>query len=162
MKYEFDIKGLTGVLETLKQLPSEVVSKRGGPVKLALAKGARLLRDEEKTRLQASIAVNGNNSTGFLLQNIISSRGKAPTSSKGERYIVRIKRKNYPDREGATVSTLKVAQIMEYGSKNQNAQPFIRPTFEAKAEESISVVTDDLVKRIDRIVANLAKQNKGK
>ena len=40
-----EVSGIDGVLDTLKSLPAEVVSKRGGPVKLALAKGARLLRE---------------------------------------------------------------------------------------------------------------------
>ena len=162
MKIEFDINGLTGVLETLKSLPEEVVSKRGGPVKLALAKGARLIRDEEKNRLKASIAVNGDKSTGFLEQNIIASRGKAPSSGKGERYLVRVRRKTYPDKKGQPVTTLKTAHLMEYGSEHQEARQFIRPAFLSTAQEAIDVISEDLVIRVDRIVNKLAKQNQGR
>ena len=161
MKVEFDISGLNGVLETLKSLPAEVVSKRGGPVKLALAKGARLIRDEEKQRLAASIAVNGNESTGLLMQNIIASRGKTPSYGKGERYLVRIKRKTYPDKQGSPVTTIKSAHLMEYGSEKQTAQPFIRPAFQSTAEDAIKIISDDLVDRVDKIVNKLAKQNQG-
>ena len=45
MKVDVKLTGVAGVLKTLSSLPAEVVSKRGGPVKAALAKGARFLRD---------------------------------------------------------------------------------------------------------------------
>lgn len=78
MKVEVKLSGVDGVLDLLKSLPPEVVSKRGGPVKLALAKGARLIRDAARQNLRAAIAENGDESTGLLLQNVISSRGKPP------------------------------------------------------------------------------------
>jgi len=155
---EVNLQGVDGVLKTLQSLPAEVVSKRGGPVKLSLAKGARLLRDEVKKNLQR--IVTGDDSSGLLYKNIIASRGKEPIGTRGERYIVRVKRKTYPDRQGRPVTTLKTANILEYGSQKQMAQPFIRPAAESKAQETITVVTTDLVKRLDRVVKNLARKNR--
>lgn len=66
MKVEVNLRGVEGVIATLKSLPPEIVSKRGGPVKLALAKGARLIRDEAKKNLRRAIAMNGDESTGLL------------------------------------------------------------------------------------------------
>jgi HK97 gp10 family phage protein len=154
---EANLQGVDGVLKTLRSLPAEVVTKRGGPVKLALAKGARLIRNEVKKNLQR--IVTGDDSTGLLYKNIIASRGKEPIGTRGERYIVRVKRKTYPDRLGRPVTTLKTANILEYGSEKQMAQPFIRPAAEAKAQETIKVVTEDLVKRLDKIVRDLARKN---
>ena len=158
MKIEMNLEGLDGVLKTLKSLPPELVSKRGGPVKLALAKGARVIAKEVKKNLRS--VVKTDQSTGFLLKNIIVSRGKEPTGTRGERYLVRVKRKIYPDREGKPVSTLKTAHILEYGSEKQTATPFIRPAAIAKYQEAITTVSTDLVKRLDKIVANLARNNK--
>ena len=155
---ELQLSGVEGVLKTLRSLPPEVVSKRGGVVKLALAKGARLIRNEVKKNLQR--VVTGDDSTGLLYKNIIASRGKEPIGTKGERYIVRVKRKTYPDRLGRPVTTLKTANILEYGSEKQMAQPFIRPAAEAKAQEAINVVTADLIKRLDKVVKDLARKNK--
>lgn len=156
MKIEMKLEGLDGVLKTLKSLPPEIVSKRGGPVKLALAKGARVIAKEVKKNLIS--VVKTDESTGFLSKNIIVSRGKEPRGVKGERYLVRVKRKTYPDREGRPVTTLKTAHILEYGSEKQTATPFIRPAAIAKQQEAINTVTTDLVKRLDKIVANLAKK----
>lgn len=161
LRIDFDISGIDGVLRTLNSLPAEVVSKRGGPVKLSLAKGARLMRDEVKKNLQASIArtADPDGVTGLLEKSIIASRGKEPTSGRGERYLVRVKRKTYPDRSGKPVTTLKTAHIKEYGSEHQEADPFIRPAYLSTRSRVVSVVTSDLVQRIDKIVAKLARQN---
>src|SRR5690606_17498982 len=95
VKVEMQLQGVDGVLDMLRKLPAEVVSKRGGPVKLALAKGARFLRDRAKENLRRQIALNGDESTGLLEKSVIASRGKPPLSGKGERYLVRVKRKAY-------------------------------------------------------------------
>jgi hypothetical protein len=53
VKVEIQLTGLDGVLATLQSLPAEVVSKRGGPVKAALRKGALVILKAEKANLQA-------------------------------------------------------------------------------------------------------------
>lgn len=155
----FKIEGLNGVLDLLHSLPAEVVSKRGGPVKQSLRKGALILRDQERLNLSKVLSLKGH-STGLLLKHVIASRGKAPTEGKGERYVVRIKKVFYPrDGDGKKTTTLKTAHILEYGSEKQKPTPFIRPAFMAKKEEVLRVVPADLVKRVNAIVRKLAKQN---
>lgn len=158
MKVEVKLQGVENTLRLLHSLPAEVVSKRGGPVKLALAKGARLLRDEAKRNLQAAIVRDGDVSTGLLLQNVIASRGKAPTGSRGERYLVRVRSKTYPGRKGDPVTTRKTASLLEYGSDTQTATPWLRPAVQAKGAEVIRVVTDDLNRRIKLIIKKLARK----
>ena len=131
-------------------------------MKLALAKGARLIRDEAKKNLRAAIARNGDESTGLLENSVIASRGKAPSSGKGERYLVRVKRKTYPDKKGKPVTTLKTANLLEYGSVNQPATPWLRPAVISKGQQAIDVIVSDLKRRIDLTVRKLAAQNKAK
>src|SRR5690606_194908 len=95
MKITMDVKGLDGVLQTLQSLPPEIVSKRGGQVKLALAKAARVIRDQAKANVRAIVAEPNKDgrpskSTGALEQSIIATRGKMRGGIKGERYLVRI------------------------------------------------------------------------
>ncbi len=155
------ISGVNGVIETLNSLPPELVSKRGGIVKLALAKGARLLRDEEKRILRAKIDTD--DSTGLLLENIIASRGKALYgANKGERYLVRVKRKTYQGRKGKPVTTWQTAQFKEYGTSDQPADPFIRPAVLGAGERVINTITQDFLSRLDNVVKKLASQNKAR
>lgn len=163
MKLEMNLEGVDGILATLKSLPPEVVSKRGGPVKLSLAKGARFLRDKSKANLQASIAVNGDEgSTGLLMKNVIASRGKTPFGGKGERYLVRVKRKTYQGKKGKPVTTLQTANLLEWGSSHQPATPWLRPAVHQHAVTAINLITTDLKRRLDLTVKKLALQNKGK
>ena len=175
MKFEFDIKGLSGMLKTLESLPAEIVSKRGGPVKLALKKAAYVIRDEESRRFQALVNQRGTNeTTGLLNKSIIVKRGKVNLEGKGEKYIVTFKRSIYAKSiisqfrrltsggGGETVTTRKTAQLFEWGSSHQPPRKFIMPSFHAKAGEAIDVFKEDLKRRLDVIVTKLAKQNKNR
>lgn len=158
------LTGVDGALETLKSLPAEVVSKRGGPVKAALRAGARVIQREAALNLAhatENLTVDGEESTGLLLKSLIVSRGKSPSGVNGERYLVRVKRRAY-QREGKTVTTLQTARFLEYGTSKQPAEPWLRPAFNAKAQQAISTTTTELTKAIDRVVKKLAAQNRGK
>jgi HK97 gp10 family phage protein len=161
IRTEIDIKGVDGVIATLRSLPPEVVSKRGGPVKLALAKGARMLRDAAKRNLVASMSTDDDyQNTQLLEKNVIASRGKPPMSGRGERYLVRVKRKTYPGRDGKPVTTHKTAHLKEYGSSHQPATPWLRPAVQQHGRAVIEVIVADLLRRLDVVVRKLASQNK--
>lgn len=166
MRVELQLHGLTGVLATLKSLPPELVSKRGGPVLASLRAGARVILKQEQRNLQAVVsnatASGKQESTGLLLKSLTIKRGKPPTGGKGERVLVTTKRLMYPDTGGKPVSVRKTAALLEYGSSQQPAEPWIKPAFNAKAREAIETIERDLVKRIDKIVKKLAAQNKGR
>jgi HK97 gp10 family phage protein len=167
MDVELRLTGLDGVLDTLKSLPPEIVSKRGGPVRAALRKGAVVILKAEQANLQRSLANEPRYSTGLLMKNLVVTRGKAPSDGNGERYLVRVRRKVYPGKSGRSgggkaTTTLKAAQLLEYGSSKQQAEPWIRPAFESKAREAIETVERELLRSIERIVKKLAQQNKGK
>jgi HK97 gp10 family phage protein len=161
---EFKITGADNVLEMLKQLPPEVVSKSGGPVKLALKKAATVIQKQEIANLDAVIQNvvledGTRQSTGLLRKNIVVTRGKAPIGGKGERYLVRVKRKKYEtlDKRDGNVTTLKTARLLEYGSTNQPARPFIRSAFNQKKTEAVNVAVKDLKDRIEKIVQKRLK-----
>ena len=165
MKVEIQMQGLDGVLESLRTLPPEVVSKNGGPVKTALRTGARLIAYEAKKNLRVAVSNTDDESkkysTGLLMENVVVRRGKKPTGSNGEKVLVSIKNKRY-ERKGKEVTTRKTASLLEYGSSKQPAEPWLRPAFNSKAQEAISTIESDLKKRIEKIVAKLAAQNVGK
>lgn len=166
MKVEMNLTGLDGVMETLRGLPPELASKRGGPVRAALRKGALVIHRQAVANLQAVTAnattTGERESTGLLKANVVVTRGKEPRGTKGERYLVRVRRKAYPNRAGKTVTTLAAGQLLEYGSSKQPAEPWLRPAFEGRAREAINTVERELAAAVDRIVQKLARQNRGK
>lgn len=167
MQVSVSVKGLDGVLDTLRSLPPELVSRRGGPVRAALRKGAVVIHKQALANLKVSTANQPSYSTGLLQKNLVVTRGKAPLVGKGERYLVRVRRKVYPGRSGRSAggkatTTLAAANLLEYGSSKQRAEPWLRPAFAARAEQAIRTIESELVKGVDRIVRRLAAKNKGK
>lgn len=163
MKIELKINGADHILDVLQKLPKEVVSKNGGPVKLALAKGARLVRDQAKQNVRAVVNAS-KDSTGLLEKNIIASRGKQVFGSKGERYLVRVRRKAYDgdkiskrQKAGKRVTTHKTGALLEYGSSHQPATPWLRPAVQQKGQEAINTIIQDLDKRIQNTIKKMAK-----
>lgn len=173
MKVTVNLSGVDGVLQLLRNLPPEVVSKRGGPVKLALKKGAvSVLLPEVLKNLKAAIALHGDESTGLLLANVVATRGKEPIGGKGERYLVRVRSKVYANRKAEAAfgkskkakapTTRKTAALLEYGSAHQPATPWLRPAVHTKGAEVIEVVRADLLRRLDLVVRRLARQARGR
>lgn len=161
------------IMRMLRELPAEVVSKRGGPVKLGLKKGAQVILKQAKANLQASIARPGKTqgeveSTGLLLKSLVASRSKPLPGTNGERYVVRVKRKSYKRaaelravgrkaKKEVAVTTLKTAQLLEYGSSQQQAEPWLRPAFASRAEEAIRTAERETLNGLEKAAQRLMK-----
>lgn len=164
------MRGLDGVIETLKRLPPEVVSKKGGPVLASLRKGARILVKQSRDNFRAAVAMPGKtgitDTTGFTEKQIVSKRRRPPSGTKGERVVVTVNPKPHPTSKGKyrgrAIRANDIAFIMEAGSSKQPATPWLRPAYEAKRGEVLQVVESDLKQRVDKIVKKLAAQNEGK
>lgn len=161
----FRIEGLDGVAKTLRELPPEIVSKHGGPVRKALRKASKVLVDEAKANIQKIVDepnIDGQFvSTGLLKNNIITTRNNK-MRDRGERYVVRIRTKKYPKKSPneKTVTTVQVGRILEAGTEKLNPpKPWLRPAFDAKKTLVVPMFVTELNKNLTRIVNKLAKQN---
>jgi HK97 gp10 family phage protein len=161
------IEGLDAAVRTLRELPAELVSKRGGPVRTALQKAAKRIQQEEQAQLQRiidapNVGEDVAESTGLLKQNIIVKRGRLAGGEKGELYSVRVRRKSYPGTKGKAVTTPQVARLLEYGTAKREPMPFIRPAFEAAKGYVFQTFTAELNRRLAGIVKKLHRTNGGK
>lgn len=165
------LEGLDGVLNTLKSLPPELVSRRGGPVRAALRKAAVVIQKQEIENLQYIILEpnkdSSDRSTGLLEKNIVVSRSRLAGGQNGERYLVRVRRKVYPEQAQKTnvrakgaknVVTSQVARLLEYGTVRRKPFPFIRPAFDAKKQEAVDTFVRETNKGIERILKKLKRQ----
>lgn len=159
---EMKLTGVEDTLRLLKSLPPEIVSKRGGPVKLALKKGAQRLLEIAKINLLASIAIHESESTGLLVSQLIARRGRPPEGVRGELYQVLVKRKRYPKQkeQSHSVTTIQTGVYLEYGGVHQPATPWLRPAVMGHGEEIIQLITTDLNQRIAKIIKKLSKAKK--
>lgn len=155
-RVELKLTGLDNVVDALRRLPPHVVSKRGGPVLSALKKGARVIHKAAKINLVAN--TDGDESTGLLEKNLIVSRGKKPIGGNGERVLVRVRKKVYKRTGKETVTTYKSAQLLEYGSSQQPAEPWLRPAFQGNAENAIRTIESSMLSEIERFMSRALKK----
>lgn len=156
------VEGLRGVLDTLKALPPEIVSKAGGPVKLALKKAAEVLRDEARANVRRIVsdpnASGIEESTGLLEQNIVAARTRPAPGLNGERYLVRVRKKRYTDKPGKPVVTPQVGRLLEYGTETRQPMPWLRPAFDAKKQEAVDTFVREVNSRAEKIIAKLSRE----
>lgn len=152
------IKGLDGVLDMLKSLPAEIVSKRGGPVKTALRKGAVVLQQEAKSnirRVTQKTESKGYVSTKTLENAVVVRRDPNPKrEGANERYRVLLSRKKYLGRDLPVVAT---GRFLEFGTEHQRAEPWMAPAFMTAKERALNTVVDELNKGIQRAIKKAAK-----
>ena len=151
------VGGLAELRNTLMNLGGEIASKNGGPVRSALAKGARNVRDLAKSLAPTGAGEKYGNSDyqpGRLARAIVAKRDREPGSfGLTESYVVRVKRgKDRADTRGAYYWG-----FVEFGTVKQNKQPFLRPAFEQSKTNFAENFTTDLRKAIASAVKRFAK-----
>ena len=173
-----EITGLDEVLRRLRALGPEA-SKRGGPVRAAVRKGAVVIQKQAKANIEQFVAKPNtggwpDESTGLMAKSVKPIRMKAKRSGeKGESYLVTIPRKiRYPisDRTPSGIPVASVAKLHEYGhtftpksgpmagrAMKIPESKWMRNAFHAKKDEAAKVMTDEVLKGIARLEKKLAR-----
>lgn len=153
-------------IEVLRQLPAEVASKRGGPVRRAVRKAALVILREMSLNVAAvtgHLDAEGQpvDSTGQLLASLSARRTKPPAGVNGEKFIVGPRRRLYKDGGGknAWVSTLATGNWLEYGTEKQPAEPWSRPV-KAVAGQAIEVGVRELSNEVEKAAKKLMRQQR--
>jgi len=158
------LRGLDGLLDALKALPPAVASKNGGPARVALARGAKVIRDDARARAPKD--------TGAMAANIVMKRDAQPQrSGVNERYTVgvrggslstysntkRNRRKGVVGKKYEKQSATFYWRFVEFGTNRQPAKPFLRPAFESQKEQALNVITSTLTKGIESAARKVAR-----
>lgn len=163
------IEGLAGVLDMLKSLPADIVSKNGGPVRTALRKGALLIQEQARDNIRRIIEEPNkggiiSESSGALEESVQIKRRKLPGGLKGERYwagVVRLSgkklaklaaRKNEP--------TSFYALFLEKGTERAVKHPFWVVAVEAKKDEFFKVFEEEIKKGLEKAVKKAEQQKR--
>ena len=158
------IEGLDDVLRRLRSLGAEA-SKRGGPVRAAVRKGAVVIQKEMQANIRRIVATpnkgGGDESTGVLEKSIKPMRAKARRDgTKGETFMVGPnKRARYPisKRTPSGIGVATVGKMLEYGTPKRQPMPWARPAFHAKKDEAAKVMTDEVLKGIEKLEQKLSR-----
>lgn len=154
------VKGLNELLETLKRLPPEIVSKNGGPVRTAARNAMKVMQKRAVENVQ--LIVDQPNADGSTPDNsktlekaIIVSRMKPTPGFKGEIFKLRVKR-GAKAPNGQTAN--KYGGVLEFGYEGVAAKPWMRPAFDATKETVVATFEAELGKRIDAAIKKAAKR----
>lgn len=182
MKIEFALQGADGLLRTLQMFPKEVIGAgKTGPCAKAVRRGAIVIMRQAKRDFRKAVALPGKSgitdSSGFTESKIFVKRLQPKNGVRGERYIVSVIPKPHPSnklirRKSRSMGKRKkrggpkprltgandVAFIMEYGSKNQPATPWLRPAFMSKRDEAVTTIISSLSKDLAKIWRRLGLQ----
>lgn len=155
------IEGRANLVNVLGSLPPEVQKQGGNIVRAGVRAGANVILDQALQNLDQVIAQpnasGADESTGLLRKNVVVSRGKMQ-GQKGERYLVRIRPKRYTDAKGAKVTTTQVGRLLETGSEQREAMPWMRPAFESKKMEAAQTMVTTVSDRLDKLISRLDKR----
>jgi len=143
MAKNVNVSGLKELNRTLEQLPRKLQDQA---VKNAMAAGARKIRDEAKNLVPVR--------TGTLKENIVVSR----TVKKGG------KRRSL---KGSVVIGIKdearfYAHLIEFGTSQTSAQPFLRPAFDAKHDEALQVIGKKIGDQVEKKARKLSGMSSAK
>ncbi|MBS0430504.1 MAG: hypothetical protein JSR41_24725 [Proteobacteria bacterium] len=159
------LHGLDDVLDTLKSLPPEIVSKRGGPVKSALRKGGVVVQKAMQANIRQVVTdtqSHGYVSTRVLEQAIVVRRDPNPRRSlASERYRVLIARsRTYPDgrlNKGKPVTAVATGRWLELGTEDQPAEPWATPAYMTSRERALKEVVDQLGRGVKLAIRKASK-----
>lgn len=137
MKADFKLEGMKELAALFRQLPDEIEKRE---LQKVMRSGARLLVKEVRQRAPRA--------TGNLQKQIYATRTRSKKQLKeGAWWTVKVRNKFYV-RPGQSEKTKRgysnkrwpsvYARFLEFGTKKQPAQPFMRPAVEAKGQEVIA------------------------
>lgn len=150
------IDGLDGLVRRLNAFPKEM-AKNGGPIRSALAKGGKIIREEAKANVRAIVAEPNAPgvdpvSTGLLEKSVIQKRNRNPRERGAtEIYSVRLKR----GRSAKGVSVTRYGKILEFGSRSIRAYAWLRRAAETKRSEVFATVARELASGIAKVERQL-------
>lgn len=152
-----EIKGLVGVLDMLKKLPPELVSKRGGVVLSGLRKGGNLLRKAWRQEVQRIIDEPNKGgdyeSTGLYQKSVVVSRVRDPKRIGADEAVrVRVKSATYP---ATGVNVGLVAGVLEHGTEHMPAKAPMRKAFDSTHQQALAAVVAGINAGVEKAIKKL-------
>lgn len=159
------LHGVDDLLAKLKALPPEIVSKRGGPVKSGLRKGAVVIQRAAQAKIRAIVQKpedSGYVSTDLLAQSVVVRRDSRPDrAGANERYRVLISRGRkfiYPEtlNESHEIRAIMTARYLEFGTEQRAPTPWMTPAYFESRQDALNTTITEIQKGVERIIRRMS------
>lgn len=158
---DIDVHGLRELRDAMKQLPKELIGKRGGPLKTALMGATLPILKSVKSNIISNPTID----TGSLLKAIKRRRERNPEREKLAE-IIRVgvfgpRGRTGSKREDRTSSNVWYAHFTEFGvpSRNIAPEPYLRPALAENAEKSVRIFRRKAAMLTEKIATKIGHEN---
>jgi HK97 gp10 family phage protein len=154
------VEGLDDIVARLRALPEAVSGKNGGPLRVALAKAAQLVRDDARAHAPVD--------SEALRDNIIMYRDRNPEQiGANEHYRVGVRKIKFTRKVKALLRRIRKSagiriredayywRFIEFGTSKMKARPFLRPAFDNNKAAINDTFVQSLSDGIDKAVRKL-------
>lgn len=152
MAVEFKIEGLDGVLRKMREL-SPKLQKKG--LVSAMRKGANIVRDDARARAKQF----DDPSTPRPIWKEIVTRNNSRRGRKEGGVVMQVGVRGGARNPGGSAnasndnaSSVWYWRFLEFGTSKMQAQPFMRPALESKAEAATDAIVTELNRQLDEVL----------
>lgn len=103
-----------------------------------------------KKRAKANIRSSPSIASGSLLESVIIKRVPRGESNLTSEHIVTVRGRGKVKKDGSRQTEAPHAQLVEFGTVNMPAEPYLGPAFEQEKGNALTAMVDRLKKRIDK------------
>lgn len=137
------VDGLRALGERMRKLSADVALKSA---RSATAAGAGVI----KKRAKANITRNPSVDRGDLLKAVITKRLPRGQTDMTSEHIVTVRGRGKKKKDGSVQASAPHGHLVEFGTVNMPAEPYLRPAFDQGKEEAARAIADRLRKRIEK------------
>lgn len=131
------VDGLRELGERMRSLSSKTAVKFSGR---ATGKAGSLVKKAAKNNLKASPSID----SGLLEKNVIIKKIPKSKTALTAEHVVTVKRRVYTRAGGERVDTRKVGSLLEHGTVNMAAEPYLRPALSGNIQPAIEAMKTSL------------------
>jgi len=143
-KQRVRVDGLVELGKALKGLGNDVGLRIS---RSATGAAARIVKAQAVQNIVANPSVD----TGSLRDSVITKRAGAKESDTTSEHVVTIRgRGKEYNKKGQKINRAPHAHLVEFGTVNMPAEPFLRPAFEEKKQQAVTVMAEALKRGIER------------
>lgn len=148
------VDGLRELGAALKELGNVVGTRIA---RASTAAGARIVKDQAIANVVRSPSVD----TGSLRDSIITKRAPKGETRLTSEHIVTVRGRGKPaNKKGQRINRAPHASMVEFGTVNMPAEPFLRPAFETTKGAAVEAIKGALQRGIDRAAKKAARASK--
>ena len=146
-KTRIEVRGLRELGEAMRTLSADVARRVS---RQATNAGAQLIKRAAVANIDRSPSVDTGSLRGAVIVKKIPDKQTALTSE----HIVTVRGRGKPKtKKGRKIDRAPYASLLEFGTVNMPAEPFLRPAFEGAKNDAVGAIADKLRQRINKVKA---------